>query len=195
LKTWFLILISLAVLAGNAAGAGHELFRVRTARDTGGRAHQFGVSSDTKAVVFVFLGPECPVSQRYVPELNRLAAGQGTNGVEFFGVIAGQSMTRTQAAAFVKDYAIQYPVIFDEGLALARWLRPTHMPEAFVLKPDGDRLYRGRIDDWYQSPGKPRAVIQHRELRDAMDAARAGKLPRKFYAPPVGCYFEDWPER
>lgn len=195
MKTWFFTLICLAVLTSGAAEPGHDVFRVRTGRDTAGRAHQFGIANGTKAVVFVFLGPECPISQRYVPELNRLAAGQGTNGVEFFGVIAGQSMTRTQAAAFVKEYQIQYPVIFDEGLALARWLRPTHMPEAFVLKPDGDRLYRGRIDDWYQSPGKPRAVVQHRELRDGMDAARAGKMPRKFYAPPVGCYFEDWPAR
>jgi thiol-disulfide isomerase/thioredoxin len=195
LKTWFSILFVLAALTCSAAGPGHELFRVRTARDIAGNAHQLGIASGTKAVVLVFLGPECPISQRYVPELNRLAAGHGTNGVEFFGVIAGQTMTRTQATAFVKEYAIQYPVIFDEGLAIARWLRPTHMPEAFVLKPDGDRLYRGRIDDWYQSPGKPRAVIQHRELRDAMDAARAGKMPRKFFAPPVGCYFEDWPAR
>ena len=185
--TWTLLL--------GGAEPGHDLFRVRTARDTTGRAHQLGVAGGTRAVVFVFLGPECPISQRYVPELNRLAAGQGTNGVEFFGVLAGQTMTRTQAVAFVKEYAIQFPVLFDEGLALARWLRPTHMPEAFVLKPDGDRLYRGRIDDWYQSPGKPRSVVEHRELRDAMDAARAGKMPRKFYAPPVGCYFEDWPTR
>jgi hypothetical protein len=196
MKLWRHMLL-VGLLAGLAplaqAAPGHDVFRVRTARDTTGRAHQFGLAADTKAVVFVFLGPECPISQRYVPELNRLAAGQGTNGVEFFGIIAGQTMTRTQAAAFVKDYAIQYPVLFDEGLALARWLRPTHMPEAFVLKPDGDRLYRGRIDDWYQAPGKPRSVVQHRELRDAMDAARAGKMPAKFFAPPVGCYFEDWP--
>jgi Redoxin len=185
--TWTLLL--------GGAEPGHEMFRVRTARDTAGRAHQLGLASGTRAVVFVFLGPECPISQRYVPELNRLASGPGTNGVEFFGVLAGQTMTRTQAVTFVKDYAIQFPVLFDEGLALARWLRPTHMPEAFVLKPDGDRLYRGRIDDWYQSPGKPRSVIQHRELRDAMDAARAGKMPRKLYAPPVGCYFEDWPAK
>ena len=192
-KSFFILLGLIFALPLSSAEPGHDLFRVRTVRDTAGRAHQPGVAGGTRAVVFVFLGPECPISQRYVPELNRLASGPGTNGVEFFGVLAGQTMTRTQAVAFVKDYAIQFPVLFDEDLALARWLRPTHMPEAFVLRPDGDRLYRGRIDDWYQSPGKPRSVIQHRELRDAMDAARAGKMPRKLYAPPVGCYFEDWP--
>jgi thiol-disulfide isomerase/thioredoxin len=192
LKLCLFILVVIAAVVG-AAETSHTLFRVRTARDTAGQSHQFGVSTPTKAIVLVFLGPECPVSQRYVPELNRIAAEAKTNSIEFFGVISGTSMTRTQAVAFVKEYAIQYPVLFDDGLALARWLRPTHMPEAFVLKPDGDRLYRGRIDDWFQAPGKARGVVQHRELRDAIAAARAGKLPAKIFAPPVGCYFEELP--
>ena len=69
------------------------------------------------------------------------------------------------------------------------------MPEAFVLKPDGAVLYHGRIDDWYESPGKPRARAQQHELRDAITAMLAGKAPPKIFAPPVGCYCEDWPSR
>lgn len=188
-----MLLLSVALLA--AAESRHDLFRVRRATDLAGQTRRLGEAPPTKAVVFIFLGPECPISQRYVPKLNRLAAAQDTNAVEFFGVIAGQSMTRTQAVAFAKDYAIQFPVLFDDGLALARWLRPTHMPQAFVLKPDGDIVYHGRIDDWYESPGKPRAAAQHHELRDALSAVLAGKSPPRIFAPPVGCYFEDWPAR
>lgn len=192
MKQWFSILfLSVALLP--AAESRHDLFRVRRAIDATGHTHRLAERPATKAVVFIFLGPECPISQRYVPKLNRLAATQDTNAVEFFGVIAGQSMTRTQAVAFAKDYAIQFPILFDDGLALARWLRPTHMPEAFVLQRDGDVVYHGRIDDWYQSPGKPRAAAQHHELRDALAAVTAGKTPAKLFAPPVGCYFEDWP--
>lgn len=183
-----ILLLSVTLLVG----AGHDVFRVRSGRDTAGRAHRLGEGAGTKAVVLVFLGPECPISQRYVPELNRIFA-MYTNGVEFYGVLAGKSMTRTQAVAFVKEYAIQYPVLLDERLPIASWLRPTHMPEVYVLKPDGDRVYRGRISDWYQSPGKARAAAQQHELRDALDAVLAGRTPAKSYAPPVGCYFEDWP--
>jgi hypothetical protein len=86
-------------------------------------------------------------------------------------------------------------VLFDDAGLFARWLHPTHVPEAFVLKPDGDVAYRGRIDDWYQAPGKPRAVVQHHELRDAIAAVRAGKAPPRLFAQPVGCYFEDWSAR
>jgi hypothetical protein len=65
------------------------------------------------------------------------------------------------------------------------------MPEAFVLKADGDVIYHGRIDDWYEAIGKPRAVVQKRELRDAITAALANRVPARVYARPVGCYFEE----
>ena len=191
-KLWQMSLLACA-LGGVAAEPAHNLFRVRRAVDVAGRAHQLGEGRGTKATVFVFLGPECPISQRYVPELNRIALEQQTNAIEFYGVISGASISRTQAAAFAREYNIGFPALFDEGGRLARWLRPTHVPEAFVLTPDGDVVYRGRINDWYASPGKPRALVQHEELRDAIGALLAGKHPAKVFAPPVGCYFEDWP--
>jgi hypothetical protein len=181
------------VLQGVAAEPGHLLFRVREAADVNGRVHQLGGGKALQAVVLVFLGPECPISQRYVPELIRMAREQETNSIQFLGVISSPSTTRTQALAFTREYAIRFPVLFDEAGRLARWLHPTHVPEAFVLKPDGDVVYRGRIDDWYEAPGRARAVIRHRELRQAIDAVKSGNTPRKTFVRPVGCYFEEWP--
>ena len=184
------IVLCLSLLRPLRAEEAPNLFRVRRVVDLAGQSHLLGAASGTKVVVLVFLGPECPISQRYVPELNRLAAGQGTNGLEFYGVVSGQAARREEAARFQKEYAIQFPVLFDEGALLARWFRPTHVPEAFVLKPDGDIVYHGRIDDGYASPGRPRAVVQQRELREAIAAVRAGQTPARVYARPVGCYFE-----
>jgi thiol-disulfide isomerase/thioredoxin len=190
-------LLRLFVLCGSLAFAAaaaelhSNLFRLRTLADSEGKTHQLGLKSGSKTVVFVFLGPECPISQRYVPELNRIAALYKTNAVEFYGVVSGRSMTPAKAAAFAKEYAISFPVLVDNELALARWLRPTHVPEAYVLKPDGDLMYHGRIDNGYEAVGRPRTVITHRELRDAIPAVLAGKSPPRIFAPPVGCYFEE----
>jgi len=186
-----LLSLSATLLLG-AAESNPNLFRVRHTTDVNGQAHLLGEVTGTKAIVLVFLGPECPISQRYVPELNRIAKEQRTNAVEFCGVLSAPSITHTQAVTFVKEYALNFPVLFDEAGALGRWLHPTHVPEVFVLKPDGDVVYRGRIDDWYESPGKPRAVVRHHELRDALTALNAGRAPPRFFAPPVGCYFEEW---
>jgi len=179
------------VLVAAGADSGHNLFRVRSVTDSNGQVHQLGNKPGVKAIVLVFLGPECPISQRYTPELNRIAAMHRTNAIEFYGVVSARKLTREIVSAFVTEYAIEFPVLVDPELALARWLRPTHVPEAFVLKADGDRVYHGRIDDWYPALGKPRRVIQQRELRDAIDALLAGRTPARAYAPPVGCYFEE----
>lgn len=192
-KLWQTLFVAFAAPLCIAADSAHNLIRVRIADDVNGQVHHIGEARGTKAIVFVFLGPECPISQRYIPELNRIAAQKWTNAIEFYGVVSGASITRAQAARFTKDYAIKFPVVFDDAGQFARWLKPTHVPNAFVLKPDGDFVYRGRIDDWYESPGRPRTFVRSHELRDAISATLAGKAPAKIYAPPVGCYFEDWP--
>lgn len=194
MKIWFSILL-LALAARGAPAVAAEpapnLFRVRTLLDAQGQVHQIGSNSAAKATIITFLGPECPVSQRYVPELNRIAALCRTNGIEFYGVVSARKNAKEMAQGYVKDYSINFPVLVDDRLTLARWLAPSHVPEAYVLKPDGDVVYRGRIDDWYEAIGKPRAVVRHRELRDAIDSVLAGRTPAKAYARPVGCYFEE----
>ena len=197
-KSWFqlqLLVLACGVTLAVSAEPVPGLFRVRSATDAAGVTHRLGEAHGTKVVVLVFLGAECPISQRYLPKLNRIAAEHKTNAVEFYGVVAERKMMRAKVAAFTKEYSIQFTVLFDDKLALARWLRPTHVPEAFVLKPDGDVVYRGRIDDWYESIGKARAVVQNHELRDGIAAVLAGRNPRRFFARPVGCYFEELPQQ
>jgi hypothetical protein len=187
-------LVILALLLAVACSAAElNQFRIGAAKDVNGHELQLATNG-TRVIALVFLGPECPVSQRYAPELNRIARAQ-TNGVEFLGVISAPSITRTQALTFTKDYALEFPVIFDERGELARWLKPTHMPEAFVLKLAGEVVYHGRIDDAFAAPGKPRMIFTHHELRDAISAVLAGRKPAKSFAQPVGCYFEDWPKK
>ncbi|HLJ55134.1 MAG TPA: hypothetical protein VKT77_08835, partial [Chthonomonadaceae bacterium] len=53
---------------------------------------------------------------------------------------------------------------------VADWLAANRTPEAVVLKPEGDIFYRGRIDD-----NQDRTRVVHSDLREAIDAALAGK--------------------
>jgi hypothetical protein len=189
-------LLSLFVVAfASAAETRPHLLRVPTLPDSNGRICHFATNTATRVLVFVFLGPECPISQRYVPELNRIASQHKTDVMEFYGVVSGRSAAATNATAFAREYAIAFPVLVDERLEMARWLRPTHVPEAYVLKADGDLMYHGRIDDGYEAIGKQRTVVQHRELRDAISALLAGRTPPRLFAQPVGCYFEELPAR
>ena len=158
--------------------------------DTAGHRHSIGEASKLQAIVLVFLGPECPLCQRYVPTLNKIAEGR-PKSVEFYGVVSGSSPTRAEAAAFATEYKLNFPVLFDGAAELAARFRPTHVPEAFVFKPSGEVLYRGRIDDWYEAPGKPKATVQAHDLADAIAAVAADKAVANAITKPVGCLFED----
>lgn len=183
-----LALLLAALLASPALVA--EPVRLPQLLDTAGTAHRMGENPDTTAVVLLFLGPECPLCQRYAPTLKTLHAGRGT-GVEFYGVVSGASHSRKDAAQYATDYALPFPVLFDATGELAARFKPTHVPEAFVLDAELAVKYRGRIDDWYEAPGKPRMRVSSHDLKDAIAAVRVGKSPAEASTKPVGCLFED----
>jgi thiol-disulfide isomerase/thioredoxin/mono/diheme cytochrome c family protein len=158
--------------------------------DSAGQPRSIGEMPKVQAVAFVFLGPECPLCQRYAPTLNAIARGL-PKGVEFYGIVSGSSVTRAEAAKYAADYKLNFPVLFDGGSELASLLKPTHVPEAFVLKPTGEQVYRGRIDDWYEAPGKPKATVQSHDLKDAIATVAAGKPVANAVTKPIGCHFED----
>jgi hypothetical protein len=64
----------------------------------------------------------------------------------------------------------------------------TVTPEVAVFLPDRTRVYRGRIDNWYESFGRARPQPTERDLSDVLQAILAGPgvAPRTTKA--IGCY-------
>ncbi len=145
---------------------------------------------DKKIAVLVFLTTECPLCRQYVPELNRIAAAVPDDRIAFFGVISDRSTTRTEARKFCDEFDIDFPVVFDSSGEIAAALEPTHVPEAFVIRPDGEVLYRGRINDLYADVNKKRNAARQHDLLDAVNAVVAGEKLATVRTTPVGCIFE-----
>ena len=145
---------------------------------------------DNKIVVLVFMTTECPLCRQYVPELNRIAAAVLDDRVAFLGVISDRSTTRSEAQAFRDEFGIGFPIVFDASGEIASALEPSHVPEAFIISPDREILYRGRIDDLYADVNKKRNVVRRHDLLDAVNAVIAGEKPEVRRTPPVGCLFE-----
>jgi AhpC/TSA family len=199
---WILGLVALAlaegVWCGNAvaddpAAEKQAAFELDFALlDTAGGAHSLRPGPERDALVCIFLSTECPIANGYIPELNRQYAGlqQGTAHVAFYGVISDRSITRAAAARHSADFKIEFPVLFDASGSLARALKPTHTPEAFVIDARGRLAYRGRIDDVHADLGKRRSAPTERTLADAVAAVVAGRAPPQAFAEPVGCLYE-----
>ncbi len=137
---------------------------------------------------FVFLSTTCPVANSYTVTLNRLAENLPEN-VRLFGVVSDPFTTHRESVQHFEQYKVSFPVLFDSSGLLAEQLRPTHMPEAFVLDQNSQLVYRGAIDNAYESIGRRRANVEHHYLHDAVHAAAQGQPVATKQTDPVGCVF------
>ncbi|MFN0054248.1 MAG: redoxin domain-containing protein [Planctomycetales bacterium] len=160
--------------------------------DLKGQAHRIGGHRPQAATIVVFLSTECPIARGYITELNRLAAafaGDSSRAV-LLGAICDATVTRRDAARFAEEFQIAFPVLFDGSGELAATLRPTHVPEAFVLDRRDTVVYRGRIDDAYAGLGQRRSKVEHHDLEVAVRAVFNDVPVATPQTTPVGCQFE-----
>jgi hypothetical protein len=139
------------------------------------------------ATVLVFTAVDCPISDRYAPEVRRLAARYADRGVRFHVVYANAGERPEAARAHAAAFAYGLPVLLDPAGALADRARATVTPEAAVFDARGRLVYHGRIDDRYVDFGVDRPVPTTHELDDAIAAALGGRPAVVPTAPAVGC--------
>src|SRR5262245_13486991 len=147
----------------------------------------------TKAIVFIFTSTECPISNRYAPEVRRLAETFGSKGVVFRLVYpdpADKALAiRTHMAAF--SYAGVVEALRDPDHALVAFTKATVTPEAAVYA-NGRVVYHGRIDDRYVDLGVERPAATVHDLGDALGAILAGTPIAHAVTQAVGCYIADF---
>jgi hypothetical protein len=161
--------------------------------DVLGKKYRLPGPDDCKAVALIFVGHDCPISNGYAPEVVRLCKEYAPKKVAFCVVYADADLTRDDARKHAREHGYCCPALLDPEMVLARKAGATVKPEAAVLSPKGEVLYRGRIDDLYVEIGKKRARPTSRDLKDALDAVLAGKPVPTPRTKAIGCYI-DLPE-
>jgi hypothetical protein len=147
----------------------------------------------TKAIVFVFTSTDCPISNRYAPEVRRIAAAFASKGVVFRIVYPNPAddakAIREHMAAY--SYAGVAEAVRDPKRALVKFAGATVTPEAAVVA-GGKVMYRGRIDDRYVDLGRERPAATEHDLFDALTAIVAGKPAPHPTTQAVGCFISDF---
>ena len=153
-----------------------------TLLDLKGKPKRLDRESFLKPTVVVFLGTECPVSNGMVPTMNRVSEEKR---VDFIGVVSEALVTRWEAVEHSAKFQLKFPVLFDGSGILAAELKPTHVPEVCVFSGEGDLVYRGAIDNTFETPGRRRPKAEQEYLRDAVVAVLEGKVPAVAKTDPV----------
>jgi peroxiredoxin/mono/diheme cytochrome c family protein len=157
-----------------------------TLTDTTGRAWSLDGLKDRKAVVVVFVGTECPISNAYLPRLAELSRDYEPKGVQLLAVNANRQDSPERVAEHARKNALPFPVLKDGGNAVADLLGAERTPEAFVLDPGRVIRYRGRVDD-QNGVGYQRPRPTRRDLAEALDEVLAGKDVTQSMTPVAGC--------
>jgi hypothetical protein len=146
----------------------------------------------TKAIVFLFTSTDCPISNRYAPEVRRIADEFGSKGVVFRLVYPSPSedakAIREHMTAYA--YAGAFEPVRDPKQTLVKFAGATITPEAVVVV-GGRVVYRGRIDDRFVDLGRERPAPTERDLFDALTAIVAGKPVPHATRHAVGCFIAD----
>jgi thiol-disulfide isomerase/thioredoxin len=172
-------------MAGTAYGSSQWVI------DIDGQPRTMG-NAQKKATVIVFLGTQCPISNRSIPILNDLAKSHSADPVDFFAVVSDPTISRKDAADYRDSYKIGFPVIFDAAGTIAAQLHPTVTPDAFVLDQTGTLRYSGRIDDSFAALGKVNQVVKAHDLNDAIIALLNDQPIANPKTEAIGCEFEAW---
>ena len=147
----------------------------------------------TKAIVFLFTSTDCPISNRYAPEVRRIAESFRSKGVVFRLVYPNPAddakAIREHMAAY--SYAGIAEAVRDPKLALVKFAGATVTPEAAIVA-GGRVVYRGRIDDRYVDLGRERPAPTERDLFDSLTAIVAGKPVPRATTQAVGCFISDF---
>jgi len=142
-----------------------------------------------KANVLLFVQTDCPISNSYAPEIQRICKMYESRGV---GCSLAYEDVRVDAAAVrkhIKDFSYTgIAATIDTSRALADRARATITPTAVVVDGSGTVRYRGRIDNFYASLGKPRQQVTEHDLVDALDAILAGKPVARPETEALGCF-------
>ena len=143
-----------------------------------------------RVVVLYFASTDCPISNRYIPEIARLSERFADAGVRVWWVYPNPGDTAEVVERHRRDFSIAGDAVLDWRQRLVAMAHVGVTPEAAVFVVEGPVLrevYHGRVDDRYLSLGRERPEAGSHDLEAAIRAAVAGKPVPQPGGPPVGC--------
>lgn len=139
----------------------------------------------SKATVLFFIATDCPIANRYAPEIARINQLYSAKGVKTYRIYVSKNYKTIIQHG--KEYGLSMTAVIDTNRKLVTSTGAKITPEAIVLNPNGVLVYRGRIDDQNVEHGVVRKGYR-RDLRIALNELLAGKPISEPEMTAIGCY-------
>jgi len=143
-----------------------------------------------KATVLIFTRTDCPISNRYAPEIQRLYRKYSAERVNFRLVYPERDLSEEAMQQHRREYGYPMPALLDPAHAYVSRAHARTTPEAAVFA-NGQLVYHGRIDDRYIDLTRAKQQADKHDLEEALSAVLAGKSPAIHETRAIGCAIED----
>jgi hypothetical protein len=142
-----------------------------------------------KALALFFITTDCPISNSYAPEIQRICSEYGPKGVACKLVYVDPTLTKADVQKHVLDFGYgSLTTTLDATQKLVKQVGAAITPEAAVIGPSGQALYLGRIDNVWAALGKRRPEATEHDLRKALDEILSGKTVSTPRTQAIGCF-------
>lgn len=140
--------------------------------------------------MLAFVTSECPISNQYLPELQRIERAVAAQGVRFWLVYPSATDTVPKIRAHVAAFSTGLRVLRDPEHRLVKRAGASVTPEVALFDRTQALAYAGRIDDRYAAFGVSSIHPHVHDLQDALSAVLASRRPAQPRTAAVGCSIE-----
>lgn len=143
-----------------------------------------------RAVVLLFLGIDCPISNQYAPEIRRIYHDYAPKGVKIWVVYPGADTPTQDILKHQAEYQLPPDVLRDPAHSLVGLSQVKVTPEAAVFLPGKRLIYHGRIDNRHVDLGNSRPEATEHDLRRLLELIVQGTAVSPTSTRAVGCYIQ-----
>ena len=141
---------------------------------------------DRQAMVLFFTGTECPISNLYLVELEKIQKDYSQRGLQVVGINSNTGTTAAELTEHRREYKLTIPILADSAQRVADRLGAQRTAEVFLLDRQRVVCYHGRVDDRFGYTFK-NATPRRRDLRQALDQLLDGGQITVSETAPLGC--------
>lgn len=139
-----------------------------------GAVHTLDRYADKEFLVLYVQGVGCPIARIALPNYREVRDEYAAKNIDFLMFNSNIQDSMPRIAKEADEFGIDFPIMKDEGQALAKALGVERTAEVFIVNPrTREVLYRGPINDQLGYETQRNNASEH-YLKDALDTVLAG---------------------